>query len=65
MSSKAKQPQHWPFSEGAQGHQAQEFRASLKRKMAQASSRATHLEHMRNDRLIVGGRAHQRRRGLS
>lgn len=66
MSSKPGKPQHWPFSDAAAGDEAAaSFRAALERKRARESTQVTNREHMRNDRLIVGGRAHTKKHGLS
>ncbi len=66
MPAEAPKPEHWPFQEGAGAKdQAAAFRAALERKQARETMRAANREHMRHDRLIVGGRAHTRKPGLS
>lgn len=66
MSSKGQVPRHWPFSDDPGASEASaSFRAALERKHARESTQATQREHMRNDRLIVGGRAHTKKHGLS
>jgi hypothetical protein len=66
MSDKKETSGHWPFQQGAGGdEQAAKFRAALERKNARAVARATQREHLRNDRLIVGGRAHAKKHGVS
>ena len=65
MSSSSQPPKHWPFDQdpGAGGaHDSKE--ASLARERAR-QSQASLKGHMRHDRLIVGGRAHVRKQGLS
>lgn len=61
-----KKSEHWPFSDAAaENDAAASFRAALERKRARQSVQATNRERMRNDRLIVGGRAHTKKHGLS
>lgn len=58
---------HWPFS-GEQGaHDAEDarHRRDDESKRARAAQQAAFRQRMRNDRLIVGGRAHTKKRGLS
>jgi hypothetical protein len=58
---------HWPF-DGGQGKRDSE-EAELNRKLeserARAANRALFQQRMRNDRLLVGGRAHVKKNGLS
>jgi len=65
MSSSSQAPKHWPFdqNQGAGGAQDPKEAAIARERarLAQASLKG----HMRHDRLIVGGRAHQRKPGLS
>lgn len=66
MSHDTQKPDHWPFqSDQAANDAAADFRAALERKKLRESVRAANREHMRHDRLIVGGRAHARKPGLS
>ncbi|MRS11490.1 MAG: hypothetical protein EG823_00235 [Actinobacteria bacterium] len=66
MQPEPKKSEHWPFTEGAsETDAAAGFREALERKHARESVRAAGREHMRHDRLIVGGRAHAKKRGLS
>ncbi len=66
MSSEEPKPRHWPFDKsGGTSDSAAAFRAALERKQARETVRATQREHMRHDRLIVGGRAHTKKHGLS
>lgn len=66
MADKTPKPDHWPFqSDEAAKDAAAGFRAALERKKLRESVRAANREHMRHDRLIVGGRAHTRKPGLS
>ena len=52
---------HWPFGEDEHRHRDEE----AKRREAQAAEDAAHRLKLRNDRLIVGGRAHGKKPGLS
>lgn len=66
MTSDPKPSAHWPFEEsGADKSAAEANREALERKRARDLARVTAREHMRHDRLIVGGRAHTRKPGLS
>ena len=66
MPSKATKPDHWPFrDEAAANDAAAAFRAALERKQSREAARTQNREVMRHDRLIVGGRAHTRKPGLS
>jgi hypothetical protein len=66
MSDKAPAQRHWPFDEsGSAADTAAAFRATLERKRARDLERAAQRERFRNDRLIVGGRAHVRKQGMS
>lgn len=66
MTSDPKPSGHWPFDANASDTTAAEAnREALERKRARDLARATAREHIRNDRLIVGGRAHTRKHGLS
>jgi hypothetical protein len=58
---------HWPFGgdAGATGdHGSQSFRKEEDER-ARAAEQAALRQHMRHDRLIVGGRAHTKKRGLN
>ncbi len=67
MPSEPKNPQHWPFSDSTTGSDNDaSFRAALEGKRArEAAQAATDQRNSRNNRLIVGGRAHNKKHGLS
>ncbi len=66
MTSDPKPTGHWPFDQNAADKTtADANREALERKRARDLARVTAREHMRHDRLIVGGRAHTRKPGLS
>jgi hypothetical protein len=66
MASNVKASQHWPFGENAtKDDAAGAFRAALERKNSRETTKASRREQIRNDRLIVGGRAHAKKHGLS
>jgi len=66
VSSKAQEPRHWPFIEEVfAGDALASMRSALGREGAQASAQVQRKELARTNRLIVGGRAHQRQHGLS
>jgi hypothetical protein len=66
MTSEQKPSGHWPFDANDGNKTAAEAnRETLERKRAQDLARVTAREHIRHDRLIVGGRAHTRKHGLS
>lgn len=66
MTSDPNPSGHWPFNENATGKTAAESnREALERKRARVQARVTAREHVRHDRLIVGGRAHTKKQGLS
>jgi len=57
------QKSHWPFGGDApQGVQGQSKEAAEKARLAE---QANLRQRMRHDRLIVGGRAHTKKHGLS
>jgi len=54
---------HWPFDSEAE---KKRLRAEdLKNPKGWQSNKAAHRQQIRNDRLIVGGRAHVKKSGLS
>jgi type IV secretory pathway VirB9-like protein len=66
VTSEQKPSGHWPFDANASDKTAAEAnREALERKRARDLARVTAREHIRHDRLIVGGRAHTRKHGLS
>jgi hypothetical protein len=66
MSPKGQVPRHWPFSDDPGASEAAaSFRAAIERKQARESAQTAQREHVRHDRLIVGGRAHTKKHGLS
>jgi hypothetical protein len=58
---------HWPFDSGhGKGGSADEDLARrLESEKARAANRALFQQRLRNDRLLVGGRAHVKKTGLS
>lgn len=60
---------HWPFGQTAKGvaprHIDAEREREIQREQARIVAEMTHKIRARNDRLIVGGRAHTRKHGLS
>lgn len=61
---------HWPFSgtgDAVQNHHDDDRarERETQRRQEQAIANASRLAHARTDRLIVGGKAHSRKRGLS
>lgn len=66
MQPGPKKATHWPFTQSAtEGENTAAFREALERKRARETARSIGREHLRHDRLIVGGRAHTKKRGLS
>ena len=66
MSPANKASSHWPFSENAgPDDTAAAFRAALERRQERAATQNAARQHLRNDRLLVGGRAHVKKHGLS
>lgn len=61
MSDKGK----WPFdASGAQGSKDEAHR-DIEREHQRLAAEISHRQHLRNDRLLVGGRAHNKKPGLS
>jgi len=58
---------HWPFGGGgsAQGSHGAERAKESEDEMARLAQKAAMRQQMRTNRLIVGGRAHTKKRGLS
>ena len=58
---------HWPFDQEQGKHtpRTSDRSPQLKGKQAHAGNKAAIQQHLRNDRLIVGGRAHTKKSGLS
>lgn len=58
---------HWPFDSGRGkgGSADSELSRRLESEKARAANRALFRQRLRNDRLIVGGRAHAKKSGLS
>jgi len=66
MPSEPKKPQHWPFSDGAaESDPSASSHAMLDRMRARKAMQSANHARIRNDRLIVGGRAHTKKPGLS
>ena len=59
---------HWPFTgdtEGGDGEHSIKNQSKLDSQHARAANQAAFQQRMRNDRLLVGGRAHVKKSGLS
>lgn len=56
---------HWPFTDDSAGHEAWSEQRSQEAERARHAEQAALRQRMRHDRLIVGGRAHTKKRGLS
>jgi hypothetical protein len=58
---------HWPFDSGRdkRGSEEAELNRKLESEKARAANRALFQQRLRNDRLLVGGRAHVKKTGLS
>lgn len=58
---------HWPFNSDVDKHGAHSLGRSQKldSERARAANQAAFRQRMRNDRLLVGGRAHSKKAGLS
>ncbi|MDP2232944.1 MAG: hypothetical protein Q8K89_04855 [Actinomycetota bacterium] len=61
------QQSHWPFNGDSGFHAAGGFDRSgeLQQEKARLAERAALRQQMRHNRLIIGGRAHTKKRGLS
>jgi len=56
---------HWPFSDDSDAREVWSAGRSQEAERARLAERAALRQRMRHDRLIVGGRAHTKKRGLS
>jgi hypothetical protein len=59
---------HWPFTgdtESGDSDHSIKNQSKLDSQNARAANQAAFQQRMRNDRLLVGGRAHVRKSGLS
>ena len=58
---------HWPFDSdaGTKGPRDADRSLELESERARLANQAMFRQRMRHDRLIVGGRAHTKRSGLS
>jgi hypothetical protein len=57
---------HWPFGDSGSGDTSESSReAELERKRVEAARKEADKRQMRTNRLIVGGRAHTKKQGLS
>lgn len=56
---------HWPFSGDENAREAWNAGRSHEAERARLAEQAMIRQRMRHDRLIVGGRAHTKKRGLS
>lgn len=56
---------HWPFGEDSDAREAWAAGRSQEAERARAAERAALRLRARHDRLLVGGRAHTKKRGLS
>lgn len=63
------QKEHWPFGQSDDTGEARELdrirEREMEREQARVAAEAAHQNHTRNNRLLVGGRAHTKKRGLS
>jgi len=60
MRSKGK----WPLDSGERKTAKEEFDRAAEQERARVAAEAFHRQHLRYDRLIVGGRAHTKKQGL-
>lgn len=57
---------HWPFSGGSNERERHaDQHSKLDSQRARAANQAAFRQRLRNDRLLVGGRAHVKKAGLS
>ena len=60
---------HWPFGQPEDDHEARELdrirEREAEREQARMAAEAAIQNQTRNNRLLVGGRAHTKKRGLS
>jgi hypothetical protein len=61
------QKSHWPFGEEAHTSGIEEWRRSkqVESEKARLAEQSALQQRMRHDRLIVGGRAHTKKHGMS
>jgi len=63
------QKEHWPFGQSGDDAEARELdrirQRELEREQARMAADAAHQNQTRNNRLLVGGRAHTKKPGLS
>ena len=55
----------WPFDNGDRAIAARELGRTTEKEQARLAAEVFHRQQLRNDRLIVGGRAHTKKHGLS
>jgi hypothetical protein len=63
MSDKAKAK--WPYDGAENANTRGELDRESEKERARLASEATHKQRLRNDRLLIGGRAHTKKPGLS
>jgi len=56
---------HWPFSDDSDARAAWSAGRTQEAEQARSAERAALRQRARHDRLLVGGRAHTKKRGLS
>ena len=66
---KMAQKGHWPFGQDGNDEQARELdrirEREMEREQARMAAEAAHQNQTRTNRLLVGGRAHTKKPGLS
>jgi len=55
----------WPFDSGDRANAKGGRDRSAEQEQERLAAAAVHQQHLRHDRLIVGGRAHTKKHGLS
>ena len=55
----------WPFESNDDAISKREAERAIQREQERLAAEVSHRQHLRNDRLIVGGRAHTKKHGLS
>ena len=62
MTNKART---WPFDGDDKASAKDDARRAAEQEQARKAAEALHKQHLRHDRLLVGGRAHTKKPGLS
>jgi len=55
----------WPFDADDKNTPKDDAKHSAEQEQARKAAEALHKQHLRHDRLLVGGRAHTKKPGLS